>query len=161
MPLLKNGREAQDAFATVADGAPLPYGPAIVSLKRFQSEKGALMAHPFALGVVLETSENPEVLGDDVHLLAVVVLKFPLFKDGRVFSHARVLRTRMHFTGEIRAVGHFLIDQIAFLARVGVDAFDLPPHVTIADAIAASRAITDVYQPAADRRRTIREMRAE
>lgn len=160
MPLLKDGHQAEDPFVTFGDDEPLPKAPMVVSLKRYQAQRIRLLEQPFALGVVLDTSDDPEVLGGDVHLFAVVVLKFPLFKDGRVFSHARVLRTRMRFTGEIRATGHFLIDQIAFLTRVGVDAFDLPPHIAIAGAIAASRAITGVYQPAADRRQTIREMRA-
>lgn len=159
MPLLKGGREIADAFVTVADDAPLPGSPVIVSLKRFRAERDALLAHTHPLGIELTTADNPETLGEDVHRFAVIAIKLPLFKDGRVFSWARVLRARLHFTGEIRATGHFLIDQIAFLQRVGVDAFDLPPHISIADALTASRAITQVYQPSTDRRRTIWQFR--
>ena len=155
MPLLKGGRETADAFVTVADETPLHYGPAIVSLKRFLAEKDMLLVHPFALGVILEPGDRPEAFGDNVHFLALIALRFPLFKDGRVFSQARVLRTRLRYTGELRATGHFLIDQIAFLMRVGVDAFDLPPRISVADAVAAARAISDVYQPAPDDRRPI------
>lgn len=159
MPVLKYGRETADPFLAVADDAPLPDTPAIVSLKRFRAERDALLTRAQPLGVELTTADNPEALGDDVHRLAVVAIKLPLFKDGRVFSWARVLRTRMRFTGEIRATGHFLIDQIAFMTRVGVDAFDLPPHISVAEAIAATRAITQVYQASTDHRRTIWQMR--
>ena len=160
MPLLKAGREIADAFTTVADDAPSPDAPVIVSLKRFRAERNALLARAQPLGVELTTADNPETLGDDVHLLAVIAFKLPLFKDGRVFSWARVLRTRMHFTGEIRATGDFLIDQIAFMQRVGVNAFDLPPHISVTEAIAATHAISQVYQASTDHRRTIWQMRA-
>ena len=36
-----------------------------------------------------------------------------------------MLRTRLGFTGEIRAVGDFLYDQLAFMHRVGFDAFEV------------------------------------
>ena len=160
MPLLKSGREIADPFVTVADGDVLPDAPVIVSLKRFCAERDALLARMQPLGVLLTTADNPETLGDDVQRLAVIAFKLPLFKDGRVFSWARVLRTRMHFTGEIRATGHFLIDQIAFMQRVGIDAFDLPPQISVGEALAATRAISRVYQSSTDRRRTIWQMRA-
>ena len=53
MRLLKDGREVADPFVTVADDAPLPDAPVIVSLKRFLASKDALLAQPFALGVAL------------------------------------------------------------------------------------------------------------
>ena len=56
MPLLKAGRETEDAFVTVADDAPLPTAPMIVSLKRYQAQRIALLEQPFALGVALDTS---------------------------------------------------------------------------------------------------------
>jgi uncharacterized protein (DUF934 family) len=41
-----------------------------------------------------------------------VVLNFPKFTDGRAFSQARLLRRRRGFTGDIRATGDVLIDQL-------------------------------------------------
>ena len=161
MPLLRHAREAADSFTTIPDDAPLPDAPVIVSLKRFHAEHDALLARTHPLGVELTTADNPETLGDDVRRLAVIAIKLPLFKDGRVFSWARVLRTRMRYAGEIRATGHFLSDQIAFMQRVGVDAFDLPPHISVAEALAASRAISQVYQSSTDHRRTIWQMRSK
>lgn len=53
---------------------------------------------------------------DGVH---TVVLQFPAFTDGRAFSQAFLLRRRLGFTGQIRAVGDVLIDQLAQMQRSG------------------------------------------
>jgi uncharacterized protein (DUF934 family) len=158
MPLIRDGAFAAEIHETVADGAPLPDGGAIVSLARLKAERDTLLARNAPLGVRLKSSESPEELGEDVHRLSVIVLEFPVFRDGRPFSWARMLRTRLGFTGEIRATGHFLYDQLALMTRVGFDAFegDFTP-----EQLARARAeITDVYQPSADGRRTIRDLRA-
>jgi uncharacterized protein (DUF934 family) len=67
--------------------------------------------------------------GDDVrqllpHLarLKLVEVTFPRFRDGRGYSSARVLR-EAGFTGEIRAAGDVLVDQLGFMRRVGFDSF--------------------------------------
>jgi uncharacterized protein (DUF934 family) len=46
-------------------------------------------------------------------------LQFPKFSDGRAYSQAFVLRRRMGFTGEIRATGDVLIDQLVQMQRTG------------------------------------------
>ena len=50
---------------------------------------------------------------------------FPVFRDGRSFSTAALLRERFHWTGEIRAIGDVLIDQLILGARSGFDSFAL------------------------------------
>lgn len=159
MPLIKNGAVVRDDFAAVADDAPLPDGPAIVSLKRFLAERDTLLARNQKLGVVLPSDTAPGVLTDALDRLALVVLDVPKFRDGRVFSWARQLRTRYGFSGEIRARGDFLYDQIAFLVRVGVDAFELPEAITPELFTRALGEMTNVYQPSADGRETIGELR--
>ena len=49
-------------------------------------------------------------------------LQFPKFTDGRAFSQAFLLRRRLGFTGEIRATGDVLIDQLLQMQRCGFDA---------------------------------------
>jgi len=51
--------------------------------------------------------------------IRTVVLQFPKFADGRAFSQAFLLRRRLGFTGEIRATGDVLIDQLAQMQRTG------------------------------------------
>ena len=94
--------------------------------------------------------------GDDVRLLIphldrvrLVEVDFPKFRDGRGYSSARILR-EAGYTGEIRAVGDVLLDQLLFMRRCGFDSF--APDAPIA-ADAANRALAAypyVYQHAAD-----------
>ena len=158
--LVKNGQACGDPFVAVADGATLPPAPVIVSLERFAAEKTALLGRGLPLGVRLETGDSPESLGGDVQKLALIVLHVPHFKDGRAYSWARLLRTRLNYSGELRVSGHVLKDQLAFYARVGVDAFELPDAFPLADIDAALHEISDVYQPSVDGRTTILELRA-
>ena len=158
--LIKSGAYAQDSFAPVADDAALPDGAVLVSLARFQKDRDALLARNTPIGVKLASDQNPQVLADDIGRLSLVALEFPKFRDGRAFSWARILRTRLGFTGEIRAVGDFLFDQVNYQHRVGFDAWEVPDHFTTEMFHKALNEITDVYQPSADGKKTIRELRA-
>ena len=160
MPLIRNGSFADDSFETIADDAPLPINGTIVSLTRFQKDRETLLTRNAPLGVRLKSAESPESLGGDVHRLSVIVLEFPIFRDGRAFSWARMLRSRLGFKGEIRAAGHFLYDQLAFMARVGFDAWDVKDGFKLAQFERAMSEMTHVYQPSADGKKTIRELRA-
>jgi uncharacterized protein (DUF934 family) len=160
MPLIKAGDYARDDYAAADDDAPLPDGPAIVSLARFQREREALLARNAALGVRLKADQSPALLGEDISRLSLIVLEFPKFRDGRAFSWARMLRTRLGFRGEIRAAGDFLYDQLAFMLRVGFDAFEVSEKITPELFRRALSEMRYVYQPAADGRKTIRDLRA-
>ena len=46
-------------------------------------------------------------------------LHFPKFTDGRAFSQAYLLRRRLGFTGELRATGDVLVDQLLQMQRSG------------------------------------------
>lgn len=69
--------------------------------------------------VVLANDANPL----DLSLEGVqrIELNFPKFTDGRAFSQAFLLRRRRGFTGEIRAIGDVLIDQLVQMQRSGFD----------------------------------------
>ncbi|MBZ0215059.1 MAG: DUF934 domain-containing protein, partial [Fimbriimonadaceae bacterium] len=54
-----------------------------------------------------------------------IALEFASFTDGRAYSVARIVRTQLHFSGELRATGDVLPDQIAFMRQVGFDAFEI------------------------------------
>jgi uncharacterized protein (DUF934 family) len=158
--LIKDGAFAEDVYARVADDAALPEGAVLVSLSRFQKEREALLARNTPIGVQLQASENPEMLGADVNHFSLIALEFPKFRDGRAFSWARMLRTRLGFTGEIRAVGDFLYDQVNYQHRVGFDAWQVPDSFTIEMFNRALTEMTNVYQPSTDGKKTIRQLRA-
>jgi len=160
MPLIRDGAFVEDPFFFVPDGKAYPDEKGvIVTLARFQGECENLFAHRNPVGVRLASNENPVVLKADLPRLAVIVLEFPKFRDGRAFSWARMLRTRFGYKGEIRATGDFLFDQIAFMARVGFDAFEVRQDFTLEDFHRALTEISHPYQPAADGKKTIRELR--
>ena len=161
MPLIKDGKLADDRFVFVPEGAAFPEdGGVMVTLDRFQSERDTLFAHHQPVAVRLASNENPDVLKDDLARIAAIAIEFPAFRDGRGFSWARMLRTRFAYKGEIRAVGHFLYDQLAYLARVGFDAFDVRQDFRIEDFDRAMKEMRYVYQPSADGARTIGALRA-
>lgn len=160
MPLITVDGFREDAFVALGDDAPLPDGAVLVSLARFQKERDVLIARNAPIGVRLKSDQSPEQLGEDLHRLSLVALEFPKFRDGRAFSWARLLRTRLGFRGEVRAVGDFLYDQIAYQRRVGFDAWEVANGFTPDDLHRALNEISNVYQPSADGRKAIRQLRA-
>jgi len=161
MTLIKNNTVVDDPYTLAADDAPLPQGAMIVSLTRLRRDREALIERNTPLGVKLASDQSPELIGSDLERLSLVVLEFARFRDGRPFSWARLLRTRLGFHGEIRATGDYLYDQIAHQKRVGFDAWELPASVTPERFARALAEITDAYQPAADGRKTIIRKRHE
>ena len=63
-----------------------------------------------------------------------VELDFPKFADGRAFSQAFLLRRRLGFAGDIRAVGEVLIDQLVQMERTGFSSAALRAGQDLADA---------------------------
>jgi len=55
----------------------------------------------------------------------LVAVHFPIFTDGRGYSTAALLRERLHWQGNILAIGDVLIDQLRQMSRVGFDQFSL------------------------------------
>ena len=151
MPLIKGEAFAENVFTTLGDDEAAPFGrPIVVSLKRWQAERAQLIGRNVALGVRLTSDQAPDALGEDVHRLALIALEFPKFRDGRGYSWARLLRQRLGFKGEIRAVGDVLRDQWLFMQRCGIDAFEVKPGTPIEDFCAAMGELTVFYQPASD-----------
>lgn len=75
--------------------------------------------------------EYGELIEAGKALWPVVGAHFPIFRDGRSFSTAALLRDRFGWEGEIRAIGDVLIDQLLQGARCGFDAFELRPDQNI------------------------------
>jgi uncharacterized protein (DUF934 family) len=162
MPLIKNGAATADPYVTVSDDAPLPErAPVIVTAARFFADSAALLERNLPVGVVWPNNKNVAELAPYLDRLAVVVLTFPNFKDGRAYSQARLLRERHGFRGELRATGQVLRDQFIFLVRAGFDALDVKKAAD-AEAFAAALArYTVFYQPAGEGRASAARLRAE
>ena len=121
----------------------------IVPLADLRKDTPAWLARKGPLGVRLAPAESVESLTDVLPHLALVAVEFPNVGDGRGFSYGRLLRDRLGFKGELRAVGGGVKqDKIFLLARCGFDSFELPPAEKADEALAALRRYDVVYQPA-------------
>ena len=159
MALLKNGKPADDPFVDVSAAEELPAGDGVlVNLAQWQEHRDDLIQRK-AVAVKLASDEHPRLIADDLDKLAMVALEFPVFGDGRAYSYARLLRDRFGYSGELRAVGDVLLEQLHFMHRVGFDAFEISDN----DAVGAwETALADLsvwYQPTGDGRNSVIELR--
>lgn len=109
--------------------------------------------------VVLEPGESLGPLIEHLQEVSLVMIDFPTFMDGRGFSYARELRER-GYTGEIRAVGHFIRDQLTYLSRCGFDAFQFEDESILEDALASLDDFTEHYQASVDKTEPLFRRRA-
>ena len=153
MPLIKGGRFAADPWRHLGDDDKPAGEPRLsVSLARWRRERDSLIGLEAALGVRLPNDVSPATLGSDLARFTLVVLNFPRFTDGRAYSQARLLRGRLGYTGELRAEGDVLRDQLLFMQRCGFDAFAVGERAVLEDWLAAFREFDVFYQPAEDHR---------
>ena len=83
---------------------------------------------------------------------AVIAVEFPKFRDGRGFTTARALREHHGYKGDLRATGHFLPDQFAFLIGCGFTSFETPAEHSPAQFAAA---LAKPHQPGQLLRRSL------
>ena len=102
-----------------------------------------------AAAVRIEPGDDARELLPYLDRLRLVEVNFPSFGDGRGYSSARILR-EAGYTGELRAQGDVLVDQIAFMKRCGFDSFAPEAPLNQADVKAALSRYDHVYQGAAD-----------
>jgi uncharacterized protein (DUF934 family) len=117
-------------------------GDPLVSLTSFLGESNAT-------AVRIEPGEDARALLTHLDRISLIEITFPKFRDGRGYSSARILREG-GYTGELRAAGDVLVDQVPLMKRCGFDSF--APDVPLDEAVvAASLARYEhVYQAAAD-----------
>jgi uncharacterized protein (DUF934 family) len=155
MPLVKGGQIIADPFAHVADDAEFPEtGAVLVTAKRLLQDAEAILQRQGRIGVIWPNNRDLDDLVPHLERLAVVALVFPIFRDGRAYSQARLLRERFAYRGELRATGQVLRDQFVFMLRAGFDAFEVKKP---GDAEAFAQTVkrySVFYQPTGDGRIT-------
>ena len=102
------------------------------------------------IGVWLDSHEEPEILAGVVNELPVIAVNFPKFSDGRGYSIARLLRERLNYRNELRAVGDVLLDQLQFMKRCGFNTYVLRADKDINKAARCLNFFTQGYQAATD-----------
>lgn len=150
MPLIRNGAEVANDWTFVPDGAPLPEeGAFTTSLARLLELKRGGENGPLPQGVRLGPADELDELLPHLENLSLIEIDFPRYTDGRGYSQAQLLRRRFGYTGELRAVGHVLRDQIFYMNRSGFDAYETR-RARVSEVLEALAEFSVVYQPAAD-----------
>jgi uncharacterized protein (DUF934 family) len=143
-------RAAEDGTLPAIDA--LPAGRVLVPFSLWKQAREAIVASRSkdALGVWLAPEDEPADLAADLDKISLIGVDFPVFRDGRGYSTARLLRERYGWRGELRAIGDVLRDQLNFMARCGFDAFAVRADKDIHDALRAFEEFTVKYQGAFD-----------
>ena len=107
-------------------------------------------------GIWIDSHESPLAIGSGLERLQTIAINFPLMKDGRGYSHARILRDRLKFGGEIRAIGYVTVDLMDYMRRCGFDGFLLNPdqdpevglrsHITFSESYQANAVSPPVFE---------------
>ena len=154
MRVIKDNKVIEDNWQRIdkaAEAAPLPPGDIIVSYAYWKTHREQLLQRKGGrFGICIYGDDAIEDIKADLQHFRIIALDFPVFRDGRNYSHARLLRERFGYQGELRAVGDVLRDQLFFLRRCGIDAFQIREDKNIEDALESFADFSQVYQPAAD-----------
>ena len=146
MPLLKNNAFIADEWTTLLDDAELPDGgKIIVSFARLAKDWDTLVEFPGVLGLALANTDRVEALAPYLSQLAIIVLAFPAFTDGRAYSLAKGLRLD-GYRGELRAEGNLLPDQLQYMRQVGFDSFVVNDRFPLQSWQAAAHHMSLAYQ---------------
>jgi len=149
--IILDGKVVTDSWQLIPatpDGASasLPNGKLIVPLNVWLAQTDAVTERNQPFGIWLDSNQDPANIGDAVDSFAVIAVNFPKFADGRGYSIAALLRTRYGYTGELRAIGDVLRDQLFYMQRVGFNAFAVRADKDIHDAVEALSDFSETYQ---------------
>jgi len=104
------------------DNQALP-GHALLPVSTWSNSGEELLGSSLSFGAVINENESIEQLLPYLQKIEVIAFKFGKFADGRAFSLARILRDQFQFSGDIRAIGDFLPDQVNYMHRCGFTSF--------------------------------------
>lgn len=151
--ILRGGEIVADDWTVIEDGrAELGAGggKVIVTLARWRAEREALLAGYSAVGVLVPNTADIEAVYPEIADRSLIVLQFPAFTDGRALSQAVVLRKRLGFRGELRAVGDIIRDLVFWLGRCGFESIVPRKDQNLEGCRAALNELSVAYQASAD-----------
>jgi uncharacterized protein (DUF934 family) len=142
--LIKHGQVVDDNWLPISQDKPQCAPGQICTLDQWLK-----LLDKSGTAVQLEPGQESDVLNENLQHIELVVINFPVFTDGRGFSYARSLREH-GYTGELRAAGHFIRDQLTYLSRCGFDAFQMDNESELEAALASLGDFTEYYQASVD-----------
>lgn len=132
-----------------ADSVSIPAGRVIVPFSVWTAQRAQLLERA-EVGVWLGSDAQADVVKDDLARFSLIAVDFPKFTDGRGYSIAYNLRTRLGYNGELRAIGDVLRDQLFYMQRVGFNAFAVRADKDINDALKGLTDFSEKYQTSWD-----------
>jgi uncharacterized protein (DUF934 family) len=153
--ILKNGQLHNDSWQVLRPDAEtdltavnVPTGQWLVPFALWQAQ--AALHSRNDIGVWLSPNDDLNHVAKHFSQWALVAIDFPKFTDGRGYSIAWRLRNHHKYTGELRAIGNVLVDQLFFMLRVGFDSLALDPKVSPEIALKHLTPFPDTYQGSTD-----------
>ena len=149
--ILKNTEVVSDNWILLDETAEsLPTGNVLLSYEQWQNFADQLSNHSGSLGIWLEGHAEIEQIIEPLLDLPLIAINFPKFADGRGFSSARLIRERYNYSGELRAIGGFIRDQLYLLKRCGFNAFQFSDENELSDAAESLKDFSENYQVSVD-----------
>ncbi|WP_257296268.1 DUF934 domain-containing protein [Endozoicomonas sp. YOMI1] len=151
--LFKDQQISNDDFQILQQdpGEPvLPEGNVLLPVSSIDYAITANGLHKGQVGIWFDSSDEPETVANVLNQFEVIAVNFPKFMDGRGYSLARLLRERLDYRGDIRAIGDILVDQLYYLKRCGFSSFRLREDQNPDYALAVLTTFSTDYQTAAD-----------
>lgn len=136
-----------------SDAIEVPEGKVIVPLKVWQLQRDKLIQRAkdrADIAIWFSSNEQAKELQTDLQFFHLLAVDFPKFADGRGYSIAYNLRTRFNYSGELRAIGDVLRDQLFYMQRVGFNSFAVRADKNIHDAIKGLTDFSEKYQTSVD-----------
>ena len=133
--LVVDGAERADTWEHLGAGDAPGARDFTVGIDRWIEERREIVAHVErtgrSVGVRLGADTDPASLAGDVGRLALIVIEVPRSADGRFFSIAARVREHLGYRGELRVTGDVAPDQLSFMRRCGINAFELGDDVDV------------------------------
>lgn len=150
--LIKDGAVSENPWhcmtkdAELADAINDQSDQILVHLSLWKDQKDELKASQKEVGVWLDSEDDPYDLANDAVELPLIAVNFPVFRDGRAFSSAAILRERLSFKGELRAIGDVLRDQAFYMKKCGINSFEIEDSLDTKELLQAFTDFKDSYQ---------------
>ncbi|MDD1012748.1 DUF934 domain-containing protein [Pseudomonas rubra] len=144
---LRNGEAQlieQDPWQLLREpGEALPDGLLILPLASWLACRGQRL--PGRDGLWLGPDDEVEPLRPWLAQVPLIAVDFPSFRDGRGYSQAYLLRTRLGWHGELRAIGDVLRDQLSHMRQCGFDSYAVREDKCATDALQGLAGMSVLY----------------
>ena len=135
----------QDEWQLLQSGDPILNTKVILPLRDWLEKTSESEKATHQYSVWLAPDDEVEVLEPWLNCLPIIAIQFPSFRDGRGYTQAYMLRTRLGWKGELRAFGDVLRDQLSHMRHCGFTSFAVREDKSVTDALKGLAGMSVVY----------------